>query len=47
MEQNNVKVHVENLKKSFGKLEVLKDIPCKGSQEWTYCPGYKGFRLIL
>lgn len=26
MEQNNIKVHVENLKKSFGKLEVLKDI---------------------
>ena len=26
MEQNNTKVHVSNLKKSFGKLEVLKDI---------------------
>lgn len=26
MEQNNIKVHIENLKKSFGKLEVLKDI---------------------
>lgn len=26
MEQNNIKVHVENLKKSFGRLEVLKDI---------------------
>ena len=27
MEQNgNIKVHVENLRKSFGKLEVLKDI---------------------
>ena len=26
MEQNNIKVHVANLKKSFGKLEVLKDI---------------------
>ena len=26
MEQKNIKVHVANLKKSFGKLEVLKDI---------------------
>ena len=26
MEKNNTKVHVEHLKKSFGKLEVLKDI---------------------
>ncbi|MEE1243567.1 amino acid ABC transporter ATP-binding protein [Frisingicoccus sp.] len=26
MEQSNIKVHVENLKKNFGKLEVLKDI---------------------
>ena len=26
MEQNNTKVQVSNLKKSFGKLEVLKDI---------------------
>ena len=26
MEQNNTKVHVSNLKKSFGNLEVLKDI---------------------
>ena len=26
MEQKNTKVHVANLKKSFGKLEVLKDI---------------------
>ena len=26
MEKNNIKVHVENLKKSFGKLEVLKNI---------------------
>lgn len=26
MEKNNTKVHVSNLKKSFGKLEVLKDI---------------------
>ena len=26
MEQKNIKVHVTNLKKSFGKLEVLKDI---------------------
>ena len=26
MEQKNIKVHVSNLKKSFGKLEVLKDI---------------------
>ena len=26
MEDKKVKVHVENLKKSFGKLEVLKDI---------------------
>ena len=26
MEQKNTKVHVSNLKKSFGKLEVLKDI---------------------
>ncbi|SHK38028.1 amino acid ABC transporter ATP-binding protein [Hespellia stercorisuis] len=26
MEENNIKVHVKNLKKSFGKLEVLKDI---------------------
>ncbi|MCI5596756.1 MAG: amino acid ABC transporter ATP-binding protein [Lachnospiraceae bacterium] len=26
MEQKNIKVHVENLKKNFGKLEVLKDI---------------------
>ena len=26
MEKSNNKVHVENLKKSFGKLEVLKDI---------------------
>ncbi|MDD2981231.1 MAG: amino acid ABC transporter ATP-binding protein [Hespellia sp.] len=26
MEENNVKVHVKNLKKNFGKLEVLKDI---------------------
>ena len=26
MERNNTKVHVSNLKKSFGKLEVLKDI---------------------
>jgi glutamine transport system ATP-binding protein len=26
VEQNNTKVHVSNLKKSFGKLEVLKDI---------------------
>jgi polar amino acid transport system ATP-binding protein len=24
--KNNVKIHVENLKKSFGKLDVLKDI---------------------
>ena len=27
MEENkNLKIHVENLKKNFGKLEVLKDI---------------------
>jgi len=26
VEQKNIKVHVANLKKSFGKLEVLKDI---------------------
>ena len=26
MEKNNTKVHVEHVKKSFGKLEVLKDI---------------------
>ena len=26
MEESNIKVHVENLKKHFGKLEVLKDI---------------------
>ena len=26
MEQSNIKVHVENLKKNIGKLEVLKDI---------------------
>ena len=26
MEQSNIKVHVENLIKNFGKLEVLKDI---------------------
>ena len=26
MEQKNIKVHVANLKQSFGKLEVLKDI---------------------
>ncbi len=26
MDANNVKIHVKNLKKSFGKLEVIKDI---------------------
>lgn len=26
MAENNIKVHVKNLKKNFGKLEVLKDI---------------------
>lgn len=26
MDANNIKVHVKNLKKNFGKLEVLKDI---------------------
>ena len=24
--KNNVKIHVEHLKKNFGKLEVLKDV---------------------
>ena len=33
MNRDNVKIHVEHLKKSFGKLEVLKDVSadiCEG-----------------
>lgn len=26
VKEQNIKIHVENLKKSFGKIEVLKDI---------------------
>ena len=38
MADKTVKVHVSNLKKSFGKLEVLKDISMDIHEgEWSYC----------
>lgn len=50
MEQNNVKVHVENLKKSFGKLEVLKSISmdiCEGEVVVLLGPSGSGKSTFL
>ncbi|MCR5784254.1 MAG: amino acid ABC transporter ATP-binding protein [Eubacterium sp.] len=48
--ENNIKIHVEHLKKSFGKLEVLKDISydiCEGEVVVIIGPSGSGKSTFL